>query len=748
MAFLFRPSLPANESKGEIASKRRHGKTPDEPAAELIPATELPPAADALAELFPEDPRPAEASADVNGAFAEPAPVLLPATAEASAMPSETGPVAHVTPPSSDWALEERLASHKEWFESQGATGRRADLASANLEGAELIGINLRCADLQDANLKGTDLLLADLRGACLVRADLEESCLVGANLEGANLEGAMLETAMGLVPRQLAGANVRDTSLPKQIMEFEALREFERASQVAFRLLLAILSLSLLSWLMIWETKDVQLLSDSAIIQFLHSPAAAAALPTVELYLIAPTLLVILYLAFHFHLQRLWDSVLELPAIFPDGRELGDDGSRVILGLLRAHFRWMNQDPPSTRLVEKGLSLVLAYWVVPATLLLFWARYLTLQEIHGTILHELLIMVTTGVALYSTTKIGRPKERWTTERSRVINALAKLKMPSPLTLALGLGIVLTILSAGTIAGIPHETGRAPQFNTADIRRWAPTVLWSFGFDPYANLTEAAISKKPPDWNGADDQVPSVTGARLNNTNFRYAQAYGVFLVNAHLWRADFKGAFLSNADLREADLSQANLQFAIMDRAQINHANLDRANLDGANLSRADLRAANLSYASLADAILVDARLDGASFYGAQLPSATLIRASLEKADLRNTQLEYANLERADMQQAYLWAAKLQGAHLENAQLQAAIFIDADLRGANLRGAQFSGTVLNGVDLSGANLESSDLRGALQLSASQICSTKSRQGALLDDAMQALVDAQCGLPH
>jgi uncharacterized protein YjbI with pentapeptide repeats len=79
------------------------------------------------------------------------------------------------------------------------------------------------------------------------------------------------------------------------------------------------------------------------------------------------------------------------------------------------------------------------------------------------------------------------------------------------------------------------------------------------------------------------------------------------------------------------------------------------------------------------------------------------------------------------------------------NAQLATAIFIDADLHGADLRGAQFNGTVLNGANLQDANLDGADLRGALQLGAAQICSAKFRQGALLDDALQKLVDAQCG---
>ena len=644
-----------------------------------------------------------------------------------------------------DWAFDEKLASHREWVESHGQSGQRADLSGAELEASDLISVNLRLADLHDANLRASDLLLADLRDACLVRADLEEACLVGANLEGANLEGASLETSMGLVPRQFAGANLRDALLPPQLMEFEVVGAFQSASQNAFRYFAAMTVASVVSWLVIWKTRDTQFLTDSAVFPFLHSHAAAAALPTAESYLIVPVALFILYLLFHFHLQRLWDSVMELPAIFPDGHSLGDRGPGMISGLLRTHFRWMNPDPSSTRLVEKGVSLLAAYWIVPATLLLFWARDLTRQEIHGTILQALLAVIATGIAAYASTKVGRPQERWSLEKKWMHRLVAKVQAINPISVATALGVVLLLLSAGTIAGVPHDRTRAPQYGPANIRRWAANVFWWLAFDPYADLTEASISHRPANWNGADDQVAYVDGLRSNNAKFRYAQAYGAFLANSHLWRADFQGAFLSEADLRGADLGQSNLRFAVMDHAQMNHTNLDRSNLDGADLRRADLRYANLSYCSLADADLEDAQMEGASVYTARLPGATMIRANLEKADFRESYLAGAHMDHADLRSAYLWSAKLPGADLGGAQLESAILIDADLRGANLGGAQLTGTVLNGADLSGTSLEGANLQGVLGLSAAQVCSARSRRGVVLDPDMETQVEAQCG---
>jgi len=462
-------------------------------------------------------------------------------------------------------------------------------------------------------------------------------------------------------------------------------------------------------------------------------------------MYLLLPALLVAVYLTFQYHLQRVWDSVLELPAIFPNGSSLDEGRAWIIKGLLRTHFRWMNQDAPSTRFIEKAISMMLAYWLVPVTLLGFWGRYLTAQDMHGSLLQVILFAAATGVAVYSTTRVGRPEEPWASDKKLTAGIFRRLKSLSFARLIGAIVVILFLLALGTVKGIPHDVARAPRFAATDIRRWAPSVFWAIGYDPYAELTEAALSTKPADWTGTDDQLPAVKGARLNATKFRYAQAYGVFLAAAHLFRTDFSGAFLSEADMRGADLGQSTLRLAILDRAQMSRTNLDRANLDDANMTRADLRGANLSYSSLINATLVDAQLEGASLYSARLSGASLIRANLTKADFREAHLEGANFEHAEMRQAYLWSAKLSSSHFDNADLGTAIFIDADLRNSDMHGARFQGTVVNGANLQGANLDYADMHGVFGVSAYQICSAASRNGLQLDDAIQVQVDAQCG---
>ena len=725
----------AGADPGELAEAAREA-TPAHDAAEAEMVSAIVPASSGM-QSATKDPSDDEAREDQEQELPQ-----IEATdfesLELPAIPNSRGVYR-------DWAFEEKLGSHKEWVDSHGMNGKKGDFAGADLEGCELIGVNFRFADFHDANLKAADLLLADLRDACLVRADLQDACLVGANLEGANLEDASLETALGLVPRQIAGANLRDASLPASFLEFPAAAALERASRSAAHYFTAMMSACALCWLVLWRTKDVQLVADSSLIPFWHSRAAATALPTAESYLILPVALFILYLVFQFHVQKVWDAVLELPAVFPDGRELGERESGVVLALMRAHFRWIDQDSSSTRAIEKGVSSMLAYWTVPATLLLFWARYLTRQEVRGTMLHALLVVVATGVAVYATTKTGRPPERWALERKWTDRLAAKLREVNPATVACVIGAVLLFLSIGTIAGVPHSRARAPQYGEASVRRWATIALWSIGFDPYADLTEASISTRPANWNGSDAQVPSVIGPRLNGARLRYAQAYGAFFVNAHLWHANLQGAYLSDADMRGADLAESNLRFALMDHTQMGGANLDRATLDGADMRRANLQDANLSHSSLMGTTLIDANLEGATFYGSQLSQATLTRANFQKADFREAYFDNAQMEHADLRGAYLWSARFPNADMKGAQLENAILIDAYLPGADLRWAQFAGTVLTGANLSGADLDGADMRGAGSLSASQVCSAKSRNGTILDIALATQVAAQCG---
>ena len=79
-----------------------------------------------------------------------------------------------------------------------------ANLAKANLSGANLNIAGLRRADLSGADLSGANLTRADLSGADLSGANLTRANLAYAYLIGANLTDADLTDA------DLAGANLK----------------------------------------------------------------------------------------------------------------------------------------------------------------------------------------------------------------------------------------------------------------------------------------------------------------------------------------------------------------------------------------------------------------------------------------------------------------------------------------------------------------------------------------------------------
>ncbi len=699
-----------------------------------------------------------------------------------------------------DDELDELLELHQEWVESKGASGSRLELTRADFEAADLTGVNLQGAILNGANFHGAELLLADLRGASLVQANLQETNLLGADLRGANLEGASLAGAAGLHTNQLAGAGLLWTILPAAISEFEGQQVAQVRSRQCFRLLIATIAACVLSWLRILTTRDVQFLNDAPLLRILPS---SGILPVSSFYVLMPIALFGLFVYLQIALQRLWERLGELPAVFPDGRALDRTGPWLLMTLFHSRFRdWRaNWIAPST--LQTIVPSALAYWAVPATLLLFWVRYLVMQDVRGSMLQILLLLLSVGIAMqlprvrngevHAAVTVRAPEivVDEASETPSSIEGAADSKLdsesdsipdsesisesvssadaeevssmeivpaaaPSPAKsfrshpairrsgFAFVVGASLLILTLGVVYGVPHDTSVMPDFGQFSIKRWAADAFWTLGYRPYADLTETSVSQAPKNWSWRDDDLSSVKGAQLNNLKLRYAQAYRTFWANAHLWKADLQGAYFSESDFRGANLREANLRSAIFDRVQFYRANLQGSDLERANLTRADLRETDLSYARMVNAILVDSRLGGANLFGADLRSAQLAHANIEKADLRDANLANANLKLADLQEAYLWSAQLPGAELQDADLSHAILIEANLQNVDLRGADLRGAVVRGTDFSGADIAGTDFRGASGLTAPQVCSAKEHESALLDDALTPLVEAQC----
>src|SRR5690242_14477223 len=601
--------------------------------------------------------------------------------------------------------LAEMLDQHKQWVESGGESGARADLTGVNLAKADLTGVNLQGSILHRVNMAGADLSMANLRGASLVRSNLQNSNLLGTELRGANLMGANVYGADGLWFGRLGGTNLFDAVLPESISAVDSSKAIGEATKVARGFYFLTVGLSFLCCLLIIYTTDVRLLLNSSALPF---PQFGNLLPTAGFFLGGPIVLLILSLRFHFLLLRLWGSMAALPAVFPDGQTLEKDGPGYLMGLVGRHFGWQGDSRAAMTVFESALSAVLAFWFFPLTLFFFWLRFLTRQDFRGTLLHVFLVTAAVATATsvpFIVSRVLRPGDIRLPKSKNVLRMILGTTRA-----ALAVGCILFVISLGVNRGLPSDkTGVAA--SAADPRRWAATVFQSVGYRPYADLTEASLSTPLPKGTAwTDENVAKISGARLNEMNLRYARAYRAFLVNAKLWRANLEGIYLSEGDARGANMRETLLRNGIFDRARLDHAVLVSANATGANFSAADLRFSDLSYGTFENAVLSNARVSGASLYAVNLRNAQLLRTVLSRTDMRDTKLEHSVLSFANLEQADLSSAKLAEANLTGARLKGTILLDADLKKADLRGALLTGAILREAELDGANLAGAEI--------------------------------------
>jgi uncharacterized protein YjbI with pentapeptide repeats len=595
-----------------------------------------------------------------------------------------------------------------------GADLRRAQLQRANLRGAylsrtRLDTANLKGANLTEANLEGAAMRGADLTGAVLTGADLRDTDLEGATLEGtswgaarlrnASLRGADLRHAdlrevIGLQADQLAGAQVSGARLPVDLHGFDApLKHVEEASSSAQKLFVMVLLACLYSLLTIATTTDARLLTNTASSPL---PILGTEVPIVSFHLVAPVLLLGLYLYFHLYLQRLWEGLASLPAVFPDGRALDRKAYPWLLGgLVRAHVRLLRGDRPALSRLQTAAALATAWWAVPVTLLAFWGRGLPRHDWGLTAIHVLLLGAAVGAALAFQRLMRatlrhqgapRPGQRWwrpAADRAR-----------APAAAFAGVAVLAGAVSWGTIEGV-EATGHGLAAGVAGLARPAPydprglvpEVLSRLRYRSFLALEREDVSGRAP----GDAPLAAVRPAALTGRDLRRARARGAFLARAELAGADLRGADLREADLRGANLGQTNWSYFWRDRAlafmplgdthrsaDLRLARLMRADLRGAILQGADLRGADLRLADLREAVLVGADLRGATLHLADLRDAHLRAARLNGAGLAQAALGRADLREADLQGADLGGADLGGAHLAC----------AILRGATLAGA------------------------------------------------------------
>jgi hypothetical protein len=294
-------------------------------------------------------------------------------------LPDQIGKVEEYTALSSE-TLEDILVGHQEWLDSEGKLGTRANLRGVNLKWIDLHGKNLRLAFLEGANLQ-----FAHLKGT---------------NFLESRLENADLSEAKSLLEEQLAGSDLTSAKLPSHISKFESLNRISDLINNSKHLNITIILACLYSWLTIATTTDARLLTNSISSPL---PIIQTEIPIASFFLVTPFLLLCLYFWFHVSLQECWRSLSQLPAFFPDGKALDEKiYPWIIVGLLRENFSLLKVETQYFTWLKVRISIILAWYLVPITIFIFWERYLSSRDKFGIITLTYLFLGTMLFGLYS----------------------------------------------------------------------------------------------------------------------------------------------------------------------------------------------------------------------------------------------------------------------------------------------------------------------------------------------------------
>lgn len=568
--------------------------------------------------------------------------------------------------------LPVEIKAHQSWLNSNGDNAarrpfyeyqylakcdlRRANLRQADLSGRKLEGTDLEDAQLERANLKTANLRNANLRNCNLSDADLDGAHLDNAQLDGANMIGAKLTgaclrqcdlTLVKIEEHQLAGADLSGCKLPSSF-SFNLLTRANDLAKENAKYQIIILSACLYSLFTLCTTSDPVLISSSTPAEL---PIVNLQIPIQTFYIIAPLIILPLFLNFLLCSQELWETMAELPAIFPDSRSIE---KRIFpwIPTSIAYFELSCLETGESRFFPylKWFSSVLITWgIVPFTMFWFWYAYLPRHESLGSALQCVCVgatlcwsigsyacaidtlhnanrshswttgfWVTLGVALIVGAGIGyalwdfskcvfttmtkdalQPRE---TVLSWLFCALITVSLIPFLrrqymhrTVWMMFSFLVACIIGTTricnqyVFDEPHEepTTKAHGFFN-DWRLFRDTFL-----NVNANLSGAEISKKSANWTAAANQSEVVTAANLKYRNLRFASADNVFLEESNLDRTDWSYAHLRKAELShssmiDSDLVQTDLSGAILKKTDLRGADLTNAILTGADITGA----------------------------------------------------------------------------------------------------------------------------------------------------------------
>jgi hypothetical protein len=193
------------------------------------------------------------------------------------------------------------------------------------------------------------------------------------------DFSGSDLTGITKLLPKQLAATNLESAKLPGSLTKFEALEASAKLADNASKVFLTMLGAVAFTFLTLATTTDAQLITNGINTKL---PVIGTDVAIQNFYWAIPIVLLMLFTYFHIYLQRLWEALATLPAVFPDGRRLDERSHPWLLtDLVRRNLPRLQTEPVALSGLQSFVSLAIGYWVVSITLAFIWGRLLPLHH-------------------------------------------------------------------------------------------------------------------------------------------------------------------------------------------------------------------------------------------------------------------------------------------------------------------------------------------------------------------------------
>jgi uncharacterized protein YjbI with pentapeptide repeats len=387
-----------------------------------------------------------------------------------------------------------------------------------------------------------------DLRGEDLGNSTFYRANFLNANLWNSDFRNSDLTGVRNLSQAQFAATDLTNAKLPEELATFESLDSVKDLSDKSSHIFTTILISIVFTVLTSSTIRDSRLLTNTGYIKL---PIISLDAPVLWFYFVTPLLLCALFIYFHISLQRLWEAMATLPAIFPNGRRLDEKTPGWLLNdIPRQHIPRLRATAPAASWLQWLFCIVLAYWIVPLVVLFLWTQCLRFENWFLTSTY----IVTFGVAVAIAAGFSRLMDKTLAGK-----AFAPLRFQQAFIRTVGecKGLLAGALAAVCLATLSYC---GIQYDEATSNAIVD-ALHFVGIQTQANVDNEEISTRPVTWTGIPNntktEIGLTRGARFANMQMRRLHAHNAFFVKSVFYSVDLTGIWFYDSDMRSAKLDQ-----------------------------------------------------------------------------------------------------------------------------------------------------------------------------------------------